>query len=63
MELTLEQKKAMVKQRIQQYGQILFSLEMDKTANLAIENTEEVARIENKIEEVRKAQKAVEGLI
>lgn len=58
-----EQKKEMVRQRLQQYERILFSLEMDKTALLAAGDNAGVVGVESRITAVRKAHSAVEGMI
>ncbi|KAA8747101.1 hypothetical protein [Paenibacillus sp. UASWS1643] len=58
-----EQKQQMVKQRLQQYEQQIFSLEMDKVALVAVEDTEGVKNIDIRIEAVRKAHSAVAGMV
>ncbi len=58
-----EQKQQMIKQRIAQYEQQVFSLEMDKVALQAVEDTEGVKNIDMRIEALRKAMTAVEGMM
>lgn len=61
--MTDEQKEQMIKQRLAQYEQQIFSLEMDKVALLAVNDTEGVKNIEARIEALRKAITAVEGMM
>lgn len=58
-----EQKQQMIKQRLAQYEQQVFSLEMDKVALIAVEDTEGVKNIDTRIEALRKAMSAVEGMM
>ena len=58
-----EQKQQMIKQRLAQYEQQVLSLEMDKVALLAVEDTEGVKVIDTRIEAIRKAMTAVEGMM
>lgn len=58
-----EQKQQMIKQRLAQYEQQVFSLEMDKVALQAVEDTEGVKNIDMRIEALRKAMIAVEGMM
>lgn len=61
--MTDEQKQQMIKQRLAQYEQQVFSLEMDKVALVAVEDTEGVKNIDVRIEALRKAMSAVEGMM
>lgn len=61
--MTDEQKQQMIKQRLVQYEQQVFSLEMDKVALVAVEDKEGVKNIDVRIEAVRKAMSAVEGMM
>lgn len=63
MELTKEQKEAMIIQRLEQYKQQVFSLEMDRTALESVGDKEGIKSIDERIEALRKAYKAVEGMI
>lgn len=58
-----EQKQQMIKQRLQHYEQQIFSLEMDRTALLAIDDNEGAKNIDTRIEALRKAYSAVEGMM
>lgn len=62
-ELTMEQKKSLIEQRLSEYKTKLFSLEMDKTALLAVGDTQGVESIDQRIEAIRKAHNAVQGMI
>lgn len=61
--LTDEQKKKMIEQRLAQYDQQIFSLEMDKTALLSVADDKGVQSIDERIEALRKARVAVEGMM
>lgn len=63
MELTVDQKKAMIQQRLDMYKQQMFSLEMDKIALQAVNDEEGIKSIDERIEALRKAYKAVEGMM
>lgn len=58
-----EQKQQMIKQRLSQYEQQIFSLEMDKVALQAVDDTEGVKNIDVRIDAVRKAHDAVAGMV
>ncbi|MGG3454251.1 hypothetical protein [Paenibacillus rhizolycopersici] len=63
MELTADQKKAMIQQRLDMYKQQMFSLEMDKIAIQAVNDEEGIKSIDERLEALRKAYKAVEGMM
>lgn len=63
MELTTEQRKQMIEQRLFQYQQQIFSLQMDRTALEVVNDTKGIQTIDERIEALRKAYKAVEGMI
>ncbi|MNN75288.1 hypothetical protein D3C81_1915810 [compost metagenome] len=63
MELTVDQKKALIQQRLDMYKQQMFSLEMDKIALHAVNDEEGIKSIDERIEALRKAYKAVEGMM
>lgn len=63
MELKTEQKKAMIEQRLDAYKQQIFSLEMDRIALKSLDDTEGVKSIDTRIEALKKAYEAVEGMM
>lgn len=63
MELTTEQRKSMIEQRLLQYQQQIFSLQMDRTALEVVNDTKGIQTIDERIEALRKAYKAVEGMM
>ncbi len=63
MELTADQKKAMIQQRLDMYKQQIFSLEMDKIALESVDDVVGIDSIEKRIADLRKAYKAVEGMM
>lgn len=63
MELTTEQRKSMIEQRLLQYQQQIFSLQMDRTALEVVNDTKGMQTIDERIEALRKAYKAVEGMM
>lgn len=62
MELNEDQKKAMVQQRLDQYKQQLFALQLDRAALLANDDTQGVESTEQRIAAIQKAYTAVEGM-
>jgi len=62
IDLPAEQRKSMIEQRLVQYKQQVFSLQMDRTALEAIEDTEGIKSIDQRIEAIRKAYSAVERM-
>lgn len=62
MELNEDQKKAMVQQRLEQYKQQLFSLQLDRAALLANNDTQGVESTDQRIAAIQNAYTAVEGL-
>jgi hypothetical protein len=56
------EKNAMIDARLKQYEQQIFALEIDRTALMAIEDTEGIKGIDQRIESLRKAYKAVEAM-
>lgn len=62
MELNEDQKKAMVQQRLEQYKQQLFALQLDRVALLANNDTHGVESTDQRITALQKAYTAVEGL-
>ena len=62
MELTKEQKEAMIVQRLEQYKQQIFSLQMDRVALESAGDEEGCKSIDKRIEALRKAYTAVEGM-
>ncbi|OMF98176.1 hypothetical protein [Paenibacillus sp. FSL R7-0337] len=62
MELNEDQKKAMVQQRLDQYKQQLFALQLDRAALLANDDTQGVESTEQRIAAIQKAYAAVEGM-
>jgi len=63
MELTADQKKALIQQRLDMYKQQIFSLEMDKIALESINDVVGIDSIEKRLSDIRKAYKAVEGMM
>jgi hypothetical protein len=63
MELTTEQKNAMIKQRLEQYSMQIFSLQMDREALQAAGDTVGVQTTDKRIEKLQTAYSAVERMI
>ena len=63
MELTAEQKKTMIEQRLQMYQQQIFSLQMDRIALEAVDDHDGIKSIDKRIEALQKAHTAVQGMI
>lgn len=63
MELTDEQKSAMIKQRLEQYSMQIFSLQMDREALQAAGDTVAVQTTDKRIENLQTAYSAVERMV
>ncbi|OZB90057.1 hypothetical protein [Paenibacillus sp. XY044] len=63
IELPAEQRKSMIEQRLIQYKQQIFSLQMDRAALESVEDCEGIKSIDQRIEAIRKAYSAVERMM
>ncbi|MNV22520.1 hypothetical protein D3C71_1134970 [compost metagenome] len=63
MELPVEQRQQMIDQRLEQYKVQLFQLSMDRTALESAGDTAGVQSVDKRIEAIRKAYSAVEGMV
>lgn len=62
MALSDDQKKAMVQQRLDQYKQQLFALQLDRAALSANDDKQGVESTDQRIAALQKAYTAVEGM-
>lgn len=63
VEITEDQKKNMIERRLSEYTAKIFSFEMDRTALVAIGDEEGIKTTDERIESLRKAYEAVEGMM